>query len=1277
MNAIPPNDPMHTHQIFMDCAVPLPTNEAERLRSLRRMQLLDSLPEQAYDDLVTLAATICGTPMAMVSLVDADRQWFKAKVGTDLQETPRSVAFCAYAVLQPDAILVVPDALADPRFATNPLVTDPPHLRFYAGAPLVLADGTTLGTLCVVDTVPRTLSPGQIRALAALRRSVVNEIELRTRQSDTAAQRLTLANVLHQLTRELDPDRIIQQAVEAIRQLNRWESVGISLPMPDGLTWQTRAEDRMNPGEVGKSHPLTYGVIGRAFRTGEVQLVDDAHADPDFFLAEGVDAVGSELAVPIRFEGEVLGVLNLESHLPRAFDDEDVAFAYSITEVLAIALSNARRFASLQRENHERLRAEAALRASELRYRLLFATMSQGIVYQDTSGAIIDANPAAQRVLGLSLDQMQGRTSLDPRWQVLTETGDPLPGDQHPAMIALRTGRPIYNSLMAVFNPVLNQHRWLMVNAMPIFAPGAARPSHVYTAFEDITERRITEQALVNHIEQYRSLMRSFDGVVITLSLDERLLYANEQTGHLFGQPVEALIGQSLHALFAPQVAKALSEYCQEVIRQDRGRVIESEGLLPSSERHWYRLSIQPIHDQHGRVSQTLINATDIHSLKTLQQELLTLTRTLETRIAERTKEVRDLYEHAPAGYHSLDADGRFVRINQTALTWLGYSRDELLGQHFTTILTPANQQLFVTNFAQLKIRGAMHNIEYEFQRKQGESFPVLLSATAVYDGAGNFVMTRSTVIDVSDRRRAESALRESRASLQSFLDTASDLIQILDASGTIRYVNSAWCETLGYRREDVLGRSIYLFVAPNYRDPYRKVREALLQDGQPRQTEVIFQTSKGAAVVVEGQIWIRQSTEGQAVTNAIFRDVTRRKQIEEALRVANTEMERALRTKDEFMATMSHELRTPLNAILAVSETLREELHGPLNPHQHESLGHIETSGRHLLALINDILDLSRVEAGLLDIQPEPVPVNEVCHVSVQFIRAQATQKSLLLQLDLEEAPPIVYADPRRLKQMLVNLLSNAVKFTPPGGQVSLRVTARSAQNQVTFTVSDTGIGIAPGDQARLFKPFTQLDSRLSRQHEGTGLGLALVHRLITIHGGTITVESAPGLGSHFRLNLPLHPSSPEVEEAEPTPLAGAMAITRSMPASTKVTSQARLLLVDDNPINLQVLTDYLQARGFAVITAQHGHEALRLAVAEAPDLILMDIQMPELDGFEVIKLLRATTMHATTPIIALTALAMPGDRERCLAAGASTYLARPVVLKELLQTIHTLLGW
>ncbi|RPJ17764.1 MAG: response regulator, partial [Chloroflexi bacterium] len=412
--------------------------------------------------------------------------------------------------------------------------------------------------------------------------------------------------------------------------------------------------------------------------------------------------------------------------------------------------------------------------------------------------------------------------------------------------------------------------------------------------------------------------------------------------------------------------------------------------------------------------------------------------------------------------------------------------------------------------------------------------------------------------------------------------------------------------------------------------------------------------------------------------------DITERKQMETALAEernqlaqhveertadlsrANSNLARALRVKDEFLANMSHELRTPLNAILGLSESLGEQIAGPLNEKQQKYIGTIGESGHHLLSLINDILDLAKIEAGQITLDINKMDIHSVCQASLRMIKQLAQKKNQEVVLEIDDGLGLMWADERRLKQMIVNLLGNAVKFTPENGKIGLKVNGDQGANKITITVEDNGIGIKEDDLARLFQPFIQLDSGLARETTGTGLGLALVAQMARLHGGSVSASSEPGKGSRFSIVLPWEP-------ALALDTAARLRITGKFRAiKVDETHKPIILLVEDTQEVTMMVRDYLELAGYKVVTAQDGVDAIVQAKLFHPNLILMDVQMPRMDGLEATRKLRSDPDFRYIPIIALTALAMPSDRVRCLEAGMDEYISKPVNLRALVKIIQ-----
>ena len=464
-------------------------------------------------------------------------------------------------------------------------------------------------------------------------------------------------------------------------------------------------------------------------------------------------------------------------------------------------------------------------------------------------------------------------------------------------------------------------------------------------------------------------------------------------------------------------------------------------------------------------------------------------------------------------------------------------------------------------------------------------------------------------------------------------------------------------------------------------REHVLNIVEQSARTGEPSTMEYRMLARDGQVVWLHDQALLVRDDKGQPkYWQGLKIDITKRRLAEEEIRKLNAdlegrvqertqELERALRAKDEFLASMSHELRTPLNAILGLSESLSEHAAGSLNEKQERYVKTISESGHHLLSLINDILDLARIEAGQIVLNVTEVDLNQVCQASLRIIHELALRKQQTVTLDVDDEIGSIWVDERRLKQILVNLLSNAVKFTPGNGSLGLIVRGDRQEKRVTLTVWDHGIGIGQSDLARLFRPFVQLDSRLSREAPGTGLGLALVAQMVRLHGGSVSVESQPGEGSRFIVTLPWEPALATDAELRMRSTGKFRAI------GPEAKDRPILLLIEDTKEATIMMTDYLQLAGYQVLSVRDAPAGLEAAKRMRPDLIMMDIQLPGMDGLEATRRLRADPDFRTIPILALTALAMPGDRERCLAAGATDYIAKPVSLKKLAAMIEAYL--
>jgi signal transduction histidine kinase/CheY-like chemotaxis protein len=544
-------------------------------------------------------------------------------------------------------------------------------------------------------------------------------------------------------------------------------------------------------------------------------------------------------------------------------------------------------------------------------------------------------------------------------------------------------------------------------------------------------------------------------------------------------------------------------------------------------------------------------------------------------------------------------------------------------------------------------------------------------------------------LVDVTDRKQIEIALLQSKQQYQKLSDNIPGVIYQFrlapDGTITYPYISSGCWELLQLKPEEVMANSqcVIEIIHPGDLGHFQ---ETMIESAQ----KMIPKLWEGRAILCSGEIkWIKSASrpelqaDGSIIWDGIMFDITTqqtalidRQQTQINLHLTNERLEstiqqlqKATQLKDEFLATMSHELRTPLNSILGMSEALQENIFGAINPQQLHAVSTIEQSGKHLLSLISDILDVSKISEGKLDLNVTKVSLMQLCETTLVFVRQQAIKKQICIESCLPPNINYILVDERRICQVLINLLDNAIKFSTHQSKVTLTVQLVPPNSDqslhetyLSFAVADTGIGIADEDISKLFQPFVQLDSNLNRKYEGTGLGLVLVKQIAELHGGFVQVDSKLNQGCCFTVMIPQAQLSSLIANDPP-----------SCSIVVKNSSNSQLiLLAEDNDININTFYSYLTAKGYQIILARNGSEAIALTHNHQPDLILMDIQMPDMDGITAIQHLREQSSSQHIPIIALTAQTLTKDREKCLAVGANEYLTKPVKLRELHQTIQ-----
>lgn len=807
----------------------------------------------------------------------------------------------------------------------------------------------------------------------------------------------------------------------------------------------------------------------------------------------------------------------------------------------------------------------------------------------------------------------------------------------------------------------------------------------------DITEHRNAELALRESENKFQRISEHLPGMIYRYIVHpdgrEEVTYVSSGAREVFEIEPDDALAEGIHLLW------------ERTHKDDRGWL--GEGIAVSGEKlepflHEYRLQLpkkglrwvqafaQPVRVETGAIIWDGI-ILDNTERKTAQLQLQDARAKLE-----------GVAENVP---------GMVWRMGRTddgyAITYLSSKSREMFeiepeealedGEALRQYIHPDDLEPYVTEQRRAIRNEQPFSLEFRILLpKQGLRWRQCV-AHPVKSDSGEIVWNGMT-LDITDQKMTQLALQDFQSRFQRISENLPGMIcrYELNSDGThgMSYVNSQVRDLFevdpeaAIKNADLLFEKVHPEDLPKLRDAIRTSRKI-----QQRMT-VEFRVN----LPERGLRWLQgigqpeQLACGSTIWDGVVIDVTERKQAGLQLQHANEELAHATKMKDRFLANMSHELRTPLNAILGVTEGLQEGILGPVTAKQKDGFEVIQQSGYHLLDLINEVLDLAKVESGFTELEYASVSVKGLCESGLQMVAQQASKKGVQLNLNVQFNLPDFEADPKRLRQVLVNLLSNAVKFTPNNGAVSIearRITSRTIQdyNVLQIVVKDNGIGIADEDLDSLFMPFIQVDSSLSRNYEGTGLGLTLVKRFVELHAGRIRVESVLGEGSSFVVELPYREVADSgnsmfaglnVHDANEIPTQDEQA---SDAASTRQSAKT-VLLAEDNESVAKATTMYLESAHLTVLRASHGDMAIKVARENHPDLVLMDIQMPGMDGFQAIKRVREIPGMKDTPIIALTGLAMPADASRCLEAGANEYVSKPCPMSELVETIERLLS-
>ncbi|REA63032.1 hybrid sensor histidine kinase/response regulator [Dyadobacter luteus] len=979
-----------------------PENEKGRLEALENYQILDSLNEEEFDRITELASIICDTPIALVTLLDEKRQWFKSKVGLQLGETPRTIAFCQHTIMQ-DTLFEVQDTENDARFSNNPLVTGEPHIRFYAGYPLTDPSGFNLGTLCVIDRVPRYLTEKQKKALLLLSQEVIGLIVERRKKEELK----NFENLF-----KLSPDLICISGTD---------------------------------GYFKKINPALQQLTGiDASQLTTTSFYDLVHTDD---LSATVDK--------IKLIRQGIQLQNFVARIRASTG------AYRSIEWTASPEKSTGNLFAVGRDFTEDLIKESKLSDSESRLRAFFENSLGLMSTHDLEGKFLSVNPAGAEMLGYTSEELIGKTLYDL-----------IPKGRHFALSAYLQQVQSEGSAKGQVTMVHKEgfrQTWMFSNALETSADGEM---YVIANGVDITER----------FEMETNLYQT-----------KKMLEETNQVARIGGWQID----------------------------------------LENQKLYWTSVT-KEIH----RVSPDF--EPDINTAINFYKE----------------GESRDLI--------TIAVDNAL----QHGIPW----------NHELQIVDAEGNELWVRAIGKTEWKdGICHRLYGTFQ-------------------------------DIDDKKKTQIEVLKSKAILSAFVQHAPASVAMFDTE--MRYIATSnnWLEDYQLHDKPVIGVSHYdLF--PNITAEGKQRHQRILAGAVERNDQdsfILLGEENRHYVAWEMRPWYQ--LDGSIGGIMIFtQDVTEAIQQREQLTAAKNLAEEASMAKSEFLANMSHEIRTPLNGVIGFTDLVLET---DLSDTQQQYLTIVNQSANALLSIINDILDFSKIEAGKLELDIERINLYELSTQTTDIVSYQVQNKGLEMLLHLPDGlPDFIWVDVVRLKQILTNLLTNAAKFTEKG-EIELSITTISRNDSyatLRFCVRDTGIGIKPDKQSKIFEAFSQEDGSTTKKYGGTGLGLTISNQLLSLMDSQLQLESVPDKGSDFFFEITVQAANAEPVEYE------------------NLDKIKNVMIVDDNQSNRRIISDILSLKGIASVQAKNGYEAIQqLASGKQFDAALIDYHMPYWDGLETITKMR-----------------------------------------------------
>ncbi len=768
--------------------------------------------------------------------------------------------------------------------------------------------------------------------------------------------------------------------------------------------------------------------------------------------------------------------------------------------------------------------------------------------------------------------------------------------------------------------------------------------------------RKMTEERL----QLLESAVNNTDEAVVIASEHPpkshnfRIVYVNEAFTRITGYEFDEVVGNRPEMLQGPDTDPVHMEVLKKAFARQEHVNVELINYRKDGSEFWQELNIVPVKNTKGDVTHWVSLQRDTTERKKAEEALRETKDYLESLIG---------YANAPIIVW--DPSFKITRFNRAFERLTGRKAEEVLGRSLEMLFPLESRDESLTYIWRTLSGERWESLEIPILRADGSVRTVLWNSASLYSEDGTRVIaTIAQGQDITERKQAEEKV-QFQASL---LDQVRSSVIATDTRGNIVYWNKFSEELYQWKEEEVLGKNIADVIVP---EGMSRVPEKLISDlalSGHYESELPVKRKDGTIFLAGYTFSIVKDACGNHVGDiGVCVDVTERKKAEEELLRAKDLATDATRAKSQFLANMSHEIRTPMNAVIGMAGLL---LSTDLTPRQQEYVDTIRASGDLLLEIINDILDFSKIEEGNLELESQPFDLTECIEASVDLVASTALKKGLSLSYSVDpQVPTSLVGDVTKLRQILVNLLANAVKFTDSGG-VSVHVSSDLSGDErgIQIAVADTGIGIPESQASRLFQSFSQVDSSITRRYGGTGLGLAISRRLVELMGGRIWAKSKPGAGSTFYISIPekvdlLAEDQPHPEESWPK---SKKAVT-APDAMVAKRHPLRIMLAEDNLVNQKVALLMLERMGYRADVTANGLEAVQAMGRQDYDVVLMDVQMPEMDGLEATRCIRQMFPEKQPYVIAMTAHALKGDREICFEAGMDDYVSKPVKMQEL----------